>query len=76
MFTHNSESFYKLKDANKFFASMNYNFLLKDQPDKNGDSPIYLNGTISGKRSRIPATKQRESRNWFSFFVDFGEKFP
>lgn len=56
--------YYKLKDANKFFASMNYNFFLKDQPDKNGDSPIYLNLTISGKRSRIPLEMKIKPEYW------------
>lgn len=43
---------------------MNYNFFLKDQPDKNGDSPLYLNVTISGQRSRIPLELKTNPKNW------------
>jgi integrase/recombinase XerD len=64
MFIDQNLTAYQLKDANQFFASMKYNFFLKNQPDKNGVSPVYLNIDISGKRKRIPIDLKIEPKHW------------
>lgn len=56
--------FSKTIDAQKTFASVNYSFYLKLEPDKNGLCPIYLNVTLAGKRKRIPVELKIKPENW------------
>ena len=51
-------------DAQKAFASVNYSFYLKSEPDKNNFCPIYLSVTVAGKRKRIPVELKILPENW------------
>lgn len=56
--------FQKKIDAQKAFASVNYSFYLKSEPDKNNFCPIYLSVTVAGKRKRIPVELKIKPENW------------
>lgn len=51
-------------DAQKIFASVNYSFYLKSEPDKNGFCPIYISVSVAGKRKRIPVELKILPKNW------------
>ncbi len=52
------------KGAAHLFAAMNYNFFLKNEPDRSGLCPIYLNVRINTKRARIPIDIKINPKNW------------
>ena len=52
------------KGAAHLFAAMNYNFYLKNEPDRNGLCPIYLNVRINTKRARIPVDIKIHPNYW------------
>ncbi|WP_313091959.1 site-specific integrase [Chryseobacterium flavum] len=57
--------FLQMKDASKMFASMEYNFYLKkNEPDKLGRVPVYINLNISGKRKRVSARIKIHPEYW------------
>ncbi len=55
---------FQTKNAAQLFAVMNYNFFLKNEPDKNGFCPIYINVRINSKRARFPVDIKIKSENW------------
>ena len=52
------------KGAAHLFAAMNYNFFLKNEPDRNGLCPIYMNVRINKQRARIPVDIKIEPKYW------------
>lgn len=52
------------KGAAYFFAAMNYNFFLKNEPDRNGLCPIYMNVRINQQRARIPVDIKIDPKYW------------
>lgn len=52
------------KNAAQFFAAMNYNFYLKNSPDKNGNCPVYINIRLNSERIRIPAEIKVNPKYW------------
>lgn len=58
--------FIKSKDVNNIFAPMDYTFYLKNEPDKRGRKPVYININVGGRRKRIPAAVKIEEKYWDS----------
>ena len=58
--------FLKCKDVNNIFAKMDYTFYLKNEPDKRGRKPVYININVGGRRKRIPAAVKIDEKFWDS----------
>lgn len=56
--------FIKMSDVQKSFAQMEYSFYLKNEPDRKGKKPVYINVNINGRRKRIPAKIKIYEQYW------------
>ncbi|WP_315058476.1 tyrosine-type recombinase/integrase [Chryseobacterium indoltheticum] len=68
--------FIKVKDAQKIFAPMEHTFYLKNEPDKFGKKPIYINVNLNNERKRISTKIKVHDRHWDfknSFIIDSEE---